>query len=67
MEEDPPVKGPATPILMGSAAEADAEKPSARPATSMFNLKFMCHLLLYNVFYRSRTLESRAHRELIVG
>jgi hypothetical protein len=56
---EPPVNGPATPILIGSAAIAPAEKPRAIPATSIFNLKVICHLLFTPFFIVSSTLEIR--------
>jgi hypothetical protein len=41
------VKGPDTPILIGSAAMPDIEKPSATPATNAFNLKFIAVSVVY--------------------
>ena len=38
---DPPVNGPDTPILIGSAAMPDIEKPNTTPATNAFILKFI--------------------------
>src|SRR6218665_401975 len=37
IEEDPPVKGPATPILIGSAAWAAADRQTEAAATAAYN------------------------------
>src|SRR6218665_1155018 len=37
IEEDPPVKGPATPILIGSAAWAATDRPTEAAATAAYS------------------------------
>jgi hypothetical protein len=53
MEEDPPVKGPETPILMGSAAKAKPERlmtaaDRARWDANLAKLNFMLSPYLKN-------------------